>query len=143
MSKASPARQRLTLHTLGEVPTVQAALVREAETRGFSKEAIFAIRLALDEALSNAVRHGNGNDPSKSVTVDMAVGEDRFECTICDEGKGFHPGSLPDPTDPAFLERPHGRGVMLMQAYMTEVSFNSEGNCVTLLKTRDCTRPRC
>ncbi len=143
MPMASPTRQRLTLNRLGEVPQAQATLVALAESRGFTKEAVFAIRLALDEALSNAVRHGNGNDPTRTVTVECDVSDDRFACTICDEGPGFRPDALPDPTDPAYLERPHGRGVMLMQAYMTEVSFNERGNCVTLVKDRGCTRPKC
>lgn len=138
----APAPVRMTLRTLGEVPKVQEALVQQAEAAGFSREAVFAIRLALDEALSNGVRHGNKNDPTKAVTVECLVTDAHFRCTVCDEGYGFKPDDLPDPTDPANLERPHGRGVMLMRAYMTDVSFNDRGNCVTLVKERGCQKPR-
>lgn len=140
---STPDTHAFTLHTLGEVPRVQDALIEHARARGFPREALFAIRLALDEALTNAIRHGNGGDETKAVTVRARVTADRFEATVCDEGPGFHPADLPDPTCPENLERPHGRGVMLMRAYMTDVTFNREGNCVTLVKERGCTKPNC
>lgn len=137
----SPTSKTLTLHTLTEVPQAQEAMLSEVEQRGFAREAVFAIRLALDEALTNAIRHGNGGDPSKAVTVRYDLDDDRFRVTVCDEGPGFNPGQIPDPTLAENLERPHGRGVMLMNAYMTEVSFNASGNCVTLVKDKTCRKP--
>lgn len=128
-------------NSLTEALKVQQALVAEAEARGFGESAAFAIRLALDEALSNAVRHGNANDPAKKVTIEYCVTDDEVRVTVCDQGKGFSPEELPDPTADEFLERPHGRGVMLMRAYMTEVAFNDRGNCVTLVKRRGCKLP--
>ncbi|MCX5658534.1 MAG: ATP-binding protein [Planctomycetota bacterium] len=128
-------------NTLTEAMKVQQALVAEAELRGFTESATFAIRLALDEALSNAVRHGNENDPAKKVVIEYSVTVEEVRVSVCDQGKGFRPEELPDPTADEFLERPHGRGVMLMRAYMTEVSFNDRGNCVTLIKRRGCKLP--
>lgn len=113
-----------------------------ARKAGFSDESLFAIRLAVDEAIANAIQHGNRGDPSKHVTIRYRVDRDRFEITVADEGHGFHPDQLPDPTTPENIERPHGRGVMLMRAYMTEVSFNERGNEVTMVKRRDCHLPR-
>lgn len=140
---SEPISKVVTFHTLSEVPQVQDAMLKQVEGRGFGRNAIFAIRLALDEALTNAVRHGNQGDTSKSVTVDYRLTDDEFRVTICDQGHGFVPCNLPDPCAEENLERPCGRGVLLMRAYMSEVSFNSAGNCVTLVKHRSCTKPDC
>lgn len=122
---------------LTQVPRVQRAILDEVERHGYGPDAVFAVRLALEEALSNAIRHGNANDCTKQVTIDYAVTDDEVRISVADEGPGFDPASLPDPRAEENLERPHGRGVMLMQAYMTEVFYNKKGNCVTMIRTRD------
>ena len=126
---------------LTEVSKVQGILLDEAKAHGFGREACWSIRLALDEALNNAIRHGNGGDPSKKVTIDFEVTEKQARIKVRDEGGGFNPGDLPDPTLNENLVRPHGRGVMLMKTYMSEVHFDCGGNTVTLVKRRDCIRP--
>ncbi len=100
----------------------------------------FAIRLAVEEALINAIRHGSGSDPSKKIRIEYRVTPDEFCIKIEDEGPGFDPNAVPDPTDPQFLERPSGRGLMLMRYYMSEVIFNERGNCVTMVKRRSDSR---
>ena len=105
------------------------------------KQESFAVRLALDEALVNAVKHGNKNDASKTVYVECSIDENEIVVQIEDQGPGFIPEELPDPTAEENLGRPNGRGVMLMRAYMTEVDFNERGNRVILTKRRDCLRP--
>lgn len=120
---------------------VQNQIVALIEQADFPKEAVFAIRLALDEAMVNAVKHGNGEDPAKSVHIDVTLEPDRAVLVIRDEGPGFDPDALPDPTALENLSRPSGRGVMLMRAYMTEVGFADNGRQVTLAKDRDCKRP--
>ncbi len=137
----SPMKKLVIPSTMGEALKVQQAILAEAQGRGFSENAIFAIRLARDEALSNAIRHGNCSDPAKPIKVDYLVDDEEVRVSICDEGRGFNPDALPDPTLEANLDRPHGRGVMLMKAYMTRVDFNERGNCVTLVKNRRCQRP--
>ena len=127
---------------LDEVTSVQNAIVDSAEKAGFEEQALFAIRLALDEALTNAVRHGNGSDPNKQVTVEFTVEPRQLTIHIEDQGPGFVPDEVPDPTAEENLCRPHGRGVMLMRAYMSDVQYNKEGNRVTLIKCRDCALPR-
>lgn len=120
---------------------VQQEIVDAIEQQDYKREAVFAVRLALDEALVNAVKHGNQNDPDKTVHVEFTIDEDRMVIQIEDQGPGFVPDELPDPTAEENLSRPNGRGVMLMRAYMTEVDFNERGNRVILTKTRDCQRP--
>jgi serine/threonine-protein kinase RsbW len=107
----------------------------------YSPDVIFAIKLALEEAITNAVKHGNNNDRSKQLVVRYSVDPRRTVIMVRDEGIGFTPTRVPDPTRDENLERPCGRGIMLMQAYMTRVSFNRAGNEVWLLKENREERP--
>lgn len=117
--------------------------------------------VAMTEALMNAMIHGNlglpsqlleqghgvlrsmvearlGESPWKERRVHVHLRADREEavCTVRDEGEGFNPGALPDPTEPDMLARPHGRGLLLMRTFMDEVRFNEAGTEVTLVKRR-------
>lgn len=127
--------------TLTDAHHAQERVMSAVEEAGFSPTSGFAIRLALDEALSNAVKHGNKLDSGKHVNVEYTVSEDSIVIRIRDEGPGFEPCAVPDPTLDENLERPHGRGIMLMKAYMTEVDYEDEGTCVCLVKTKDCPLP--
>lgn len=95
---------------------------------------LFSIKLALEEALVNAIKHGNQLDPTKSVQIEYTILPNRFEIHITDEGDGFDPEDVPDPTAIENLDRPCGRGLMLMRYYMNDVQFNDTGNRVTLYK---------
>jgi len=118
--------------------------------------------IALEEALLNAIYHGNlevsselrenGDEEfhklaaerrylepyrDRRVRVTARLSPERAAFVIADQGPGFDVSKLPDPTDPAHLDKPSGRGVLLMRAFMTEVRYNPTGNRVTLVKTRD------
>jgi serine/threonine-protein kinase RsbW len=95
---------------------------------------VFSIKLALEEALVNAIKHGNQMDRSKKVRIAYQLLPDRFHLQITDDGPGFDPSDVPDPTAFENLERPCGRGLMLMRHYMTEVAFNERGNGVAMTK---------
>ena len=125
-----------------EAQQVQQTIVAQAATFQYDEHQVFALRLALDEALSNAIKHGNANDPTKKVFVEYTIDVKMIKITICDEGPGFDPKSLPDPTAEENLELPNGRGVMLINAYMTEVTYNEKGNCVTMIKRKECRLPQ-
>lgn len=101
---------------------------------GYGESCAFAIRLALEEALTNAVRHGNRMNPAKAVEVEYDIDPQRAIITVTDQGEGFDPDAVPDPTIDENLEKPSGRGIMLMRAYMDEVCFNDRGNQVRLVK---------
>ncbi|NLY01282.1 MAG: response regulator [Rhodopirellula sp.] len=117
------------------------------------------VGVALEEALVNAMYHGNLEVDSKlkessdrayhnlvqerryqqpycdrHVHVEAKFTRNRAIFTIRDEGKGFDPTALPDPTDPANLEKASGRGVLLMRTFMDDISYNDRGNIVTLTK---------
>jgi len=109
-------------------------VLRHVESEGYAEGVCFAIRLALEEALINAIRHGSKFDQAKKITVSADVGEQRTAITIADEGAGFDPAAVPDPTADENLEKPSGRGIMLMRAYMDEVQYNDRGNEVRMVK---------
>lgn len=102
---------------------------------------IFAIQLSFEEAIVNAIRHGNQSNNRLGVRVHLEITPERFLARVEDEGPGFNPDSLPDPTLEDFLDRPCGRGVKLMRAFMTSVHFNPAGNSVTLEKIRSTPVP--
>jgi serine/threonine-protein kinase RsbW len=104
---------------------------------GFDEASTFAVRLALEEAVANAFRHGNAEDPSKTVTVRYEVSPHQITLVVEDEGPGFDPGAVPDPTEDANLEIPSGRGIMLMRAYMTSVEIVAPGNRIEMTFRRD------
>lgn len=94
------------------------------------------ITLAVEEALANAMKHGNQMKPYKTVRVAYLVKGDVFYVRIADEGNGFDPGSVPDPTLEENLERPCGRGLRLMRHFMDEVHFLEGGTVVFMSKRR-------
>jgi serine/threonine-protein kinase RsbW len=100
----------------------------------FGDHDIFGVKLALEEALVNAIKHGNRLDPAKQVHIHYSVSSDRFDIHIRDEGPGFDPECVPDPTAPENLERPCGRGLLLMRHYMTEVNYADAGRAVRMCK---------
>ena len=102
----------------------------------YGESAVFAIKLALEEALTNAVKHGNGGDPSKKITVRYAVNGNKAVIAIRDEGAGFDPDQLPDPTCPERVSLSCGRGVMLIRAYMDEVEYREGGTEIFFVKRR-------
>lgn len=89
--------------------------------------------IAVTEGVNNAIHHGNKSNPEKNVQIDIEINEEnQLVFSIKDEGEGFNPDALPDPTDPANIEKPHGRGVFLMQQLSDEIEFEEEGRQVIL-----------
>ncbi len=108
----------------------------QAEDLGYGNSAIFAVRLAIEEAITNAFEHGHeGLSDDLTVNVEYRVTASSIEIAIEDQGPGFVPERLPDPTLLENLAKPSGRGVMLMKAYMSEVLFNDRGNRVKMRYT--------
>lgn len=124
---------------LAEGRRVQDDIEAALQSAGYGDRDIFAIKLALEEAIVNAIKHGNQMDPGKQVSVWYAVAVDRFEVRITDEGPGFNPSDVPDPTQPENLERPCGRGVFLIRNLMTSVEYHGAGNVVVMSKLRNGT----
>lgn len=116
--------------------SLQEQIIRQLEEREFGEHDLFGVRLALEEAIVNAIKHGNRLDPAKIVRVLWKIDETRVVIEIEDEGEGFNPIDVPDPTADENLERPCGRGIHLMRAFMTSIDYNQRGNRVVLVKDR-------
>lgn len=112
------------------------AVLKELERCRFDQECRFAIKLALEEALANAVKHGNKEDTSKHIVVRYDINDERAIIIVRDEGEGFIPEDIPDPTTPDRLSQPSGRGIMLISAYMDEVCYCDQGREVRFIKRR-------
>jgi serine/threonine-protein kinase RsbW len=112
------------------------AIPAEMANHGYSETDQFRVHLALEEAIINAHKHGNQRDWSKSITVRYYISADGVAAQVEDEGVGFDPQSVPDPLAPENLERPSGRGLLLMRSYLTGVCHNEPGNCICLCKHR-------
>jgi serine/threonine-protein kinase RsbW len=111
-------------------------VLQALESQHWQQRDVFSVHLAMEEALVNAIHHGNHLDTAKHVRVICLVSPDRVRIEIIDEGGGFAPAAVPDPTCPERLHTCCGRGVMLMKAFMSRVEFSSVGNHVVLEKDR-------
>ena len=98
------------------------------------------IEIALREALANAAIHGNHEDPRKHVHVRCRCKADEdVSIVVQDEGQGFDPNAVPDPTSPETIESRHGRGIYLMKSLMDEVHFDPSGTVVYMRKKSSST----
>jgi serine/threonine-protein kinase RsbW len=147
-SPAAPDRQVLrrparwhqaSARTLDEAARVVETITAQVRAADFSKQDVFAVRLALDEALVNAIKHGHGGDPAKAVRVRWRLRPGGVQVRVLDRGPGFDPGDVADPLTGAGLERDCGRGLLLMRAAMTRVRYSRRGNAVSLYKARSRT----
>ncbi|MDM4018560.1 ATP-binding protein [Roseiconus lacunae] len=102
---------------------------------------LFRTQLAYQEAIVNAIRHGNHSDPDKTVTVEMSCDDQRATITITDQGDGFDPNDVPDPRSDELLEVPGGRGVLLINEIMNEVAYNDRGNQIKMTKIKGANPP--
>lgn len=133
----SPTRREVVIPSdLAAVRQLQTDIEELLQTCQYGEMEIFGIKMATEEALVNAVKHGNQLDPNKNVTVLYVISPTHFEIKISDEGPGFDPEDVPDPTAPENLERPCGRGLLLMRSFMTEVQFHGRGNSITMSKSK-------
>jgi serine/threonine-protein kinase RsbW len=97
---------------------------------------VFGVRMALEEAGVNAIKHGHRGDPTKRVWIAYQVTPEQVLLEVEDEGPGFDPSQVPDPLAEENLERSSGRGLHLMRCYMDWLRFNDRGNRLTLCKRR-------
>lgn len=115
---------------------VQHRIMQDVIACGFDEETTFAIRISLEEAIVNAIRHGNRLDPNKQVRIESTVSPGRCEIVVEDEGTGFERKRIPDPTSAENLCRPSGRGILLIESYMTNVRWERGGRRVWMMKEK-------
>jgi serine/threonine-protein kinase RsbW len=113
---------------------VQQRILDAAVKHGFKEHCLFAIKIALEEALVNAIKHGNKLDPRKHVTIEAAITGKKAEICIEDEGPGFDRSQVPDPLAEENLEKSSGRGILLIESYMSQVTWDHGGRRLTMVK---------
>ncbi len=111
-------------------------LIEAMAQRDWPPTDLFRVQLAYEEAIVNAIRHGNGHSQEKTVDVEMTCDHERVMIRIEDQGEGFDPAEVPDPRQEELLDVPGGRGVLLIHEVMSEVRYNSVGNEVTMIKIK-------
>lgn len=121
-----------------QIEQAESGLLAAMERCKYPEAAHFAIRLALEEAIVNAFRHGHKDKPGVPVRLEYRVDHDRIFLAVEDQGPGFNPDAVPDPTSDERLEIPTGRGLLLMRAYMARVEYMGRGNRVEM----DYLRPK-
>ncbi len=100
------------------------------------KRTSFRLRVVLAEALTNSILFGAGGNPSRSVRVEAELAEETIRLQVTDDGPGFNPREVPDPTAPGALGRPIGRGLFLIRNLADRVEFNEQGNSIWMTLPR-------
>lgn len=120
------------------VELVQIVLEESLRKLEVGEDLAHAIGIAVREAVANAIKHGNQQDPEKRVEVDFGVEDGFVVIQVADEGDGFEPEKVRDPRSPDNLLRPNGRGILFMNSYMDEIhyGFRAEGGTVVTLRKR-------
>jgi len=105
---------------------------------GLDEDSRHWVGLAVREAVANAIKHGNRQDPEKEVDVELSIAGDEAIIRVQDHGEGFEPGEVDDPLDPQNLLRPNGRGIFYMKSFMDEITYDflPEGGTVVTLRKR-------
>jgi len=125
MASNGKLRAHLVLASRFEnIEVAERALLDLCHCAGLGGDEEYWLVTALREALANAVRHGNQQDPARHVRVAYSIENSTVTITVQDEGKGFDPDDIPDPTDPENLLRPNGRGIFYMRQFMNQVEFS-------------------
>ncbi|HEX6070467.1 MAG TPA: ATP-binding protein [Longimicrobiaceae bacterium] len=140
-ARGYPERAEFVLELPSDLRLIEAAvtyLVNRCRSYDFGGSRLsLNFRVGITEALANAVLYGNGGDPAKYVRVEVSLDESRVALCVADEGHGFDPALVPDPTLPENLQRGGGRGLFLIRQLMDEVEFSDRGNVVRLVLLRE------
>jgi serine/threonine-protein kinase RsbW len=118
------------------VELVQAAIDEAIAERGADEDARHWVGLAVREAVANAIKHGNRQDPEKRVEVAVRIGGGFVDIRVSDEGRGFDPGEVRDPLAPENKFRSNGRGIFYMRRFMDEVSYATAESGGTSVRMR-------
>ena len=118
--------------SISNLRVVERALDDVIAEIGIRKEDYGKIMVSALEAVNNAIMHGNKYEKEKLVDIDISFRKNKLKIKVTDEGKGFEPSSIPDPTIPQNIESLNGRGVFLMSKLADEIKYSKKGNAVTM-----------
>lgn len=127
-------KELILQNTLESVDKAASEAEKFAKSVNLPDEALFAIDMAVREAVANAVKHGNKMDETKTVEITFSNLEKGFEITVRDFGEGFDVEEVPDPTNPENLLKANGRGVLFMKTFMEEVEWSRHKNGGMIVK---------
>lgn len=127
-------RGNARFNSMSQGLAIVARILQQFRRIGWGMNDILAVRLGLEEAIQDSIQHGNGSSPEKIATIRWRLNDKLFGVRIEDQGNGFDPSTVPDPTRPENIENPRGRGLLLMRGFMTRVRWNRKGNRVFMGK---------
>ena len=119
---------------ISELRRICAKILCHTQNLEYSDNDLFAIQLAVEEAIVNAVKHGNKQDPARDVIIEYDLTPEKVDIRVTDQGRGFDPDSLEDPRLGDNIYKTDGRGVLLIRSYMDSVEYNELGNSVRMTK---------
>ncbi|MBU1098604.1 MAG: ATP-binding protein [Ignavibacteriae bacterium HGW-Ignavibacteriae-2] len=117
------------------LPEIEEYILDIAEQANLNPEKYNNLALSVAEAASNCIKHGNNNDSSKNLEINVKFSDKVIEVTFKDQGKGFDLGNVADPTAPENILKDHGRGIHIMRSFLDDIRYNftPEGTEVTLV----------
>ena len=138
MAKAPPQVHLAIRSSFTNVELVQAVVEEALRQLDLAEDDAHWVGIAVREAVANAVKHGNRQDPDKQVELDFGVEDDSIVIRVVDEGVGFDPEHVDDPLDPQNVLKPSGRGIFYMKEFMDHIdySFRPDGGTVVTLRKR-------
>jgi serine/threonine-protein kinase RsbW len=117
---------------IGNLRIVENAIDDATAVIGISQDNYGKILVSAMEAVNNAILHGNHSNPEKIVDIEIIYKSNELQITVTDEGSGFRPETVPDPTTPENIEALNGRGIYLMSHLADKIQYNEKGNSVTM-----------
>lgn len=123
--------------TIDSINQIEKLIDGQSQMLGIDDEVYGKYMLSVVECVNNAIVHGNKLLPEKKVTVHYLINNDKIEVTVQDQGDGFDPDNLPDPTAEENIEKDCGRGIFLMRNLADKVEFSDHGrNCRLLFNLK-------
>ncbi len=132
--KAGTHEKIVSKGVISELRRICAKVLCHTQNLKYSDDDLFAIHLAMEEAVVNAVKHGNRQDPARNVIIEYDLTPQKVDICVTDQGKGFDSNGLEDPRVGDNIYKPDGRGVLLIRSYMDSVEYNNVGNSVRMVK---------
>ena len=131
----NPNREQRTILGVREsFDEVQEAVLQRMAEEKYSEHDLFSVRVAFEEALANALLHGHSGDVEREIEVHWHVTSSFVELQVIDQGRGYDPEAIPDPTATENLTLPSGRGLAMIRAFMNEVELNERGNHLKMIR---------
>ena len=118
----------------GSIRESSSMILKDLESCEIGEKTAFDIKLCVEEAVRNAIVHGNKSDPKRQVRMKYWLDDDALNIEIEDEGAGFDHSAVDDPTKKENLLRNSGRGVFLIKKLMDNVEYNAKGNKIIIVK---------